>query len=193
MTEVAIVINGKWVSASIDERLLLLEFIREVAGLTGTHNGCLEARCGCCAVELDGSLVKSCNVLACQANGRSVTTVEALSQQRLTPVEHVTTQSLAGMYQPMEVMGTSAKHLHPLQAAFHRRHALQCGFCTPGMLMTLKNFLEQNPRPTRAQVRRAISGNLCRCTGYQHIIDAAMDAALLMHPEPEVDRSEAPK
>jgi carbon-monoxide dehydrogenase small subunit len=182
--EVTLTINGKPVTAAVDERMLLLEFIRDVAGCTGTHNGCLEARCGCCAVEVDGEIVKSCNVLALQVAGRSVTTVEGLSPQRLTPLEQITTQSLAGVYRPLDALGTDASDLHPLQTAFHRRHALQCGFCTPGMIMVLKDYLEDNPAPTRDEVRRAIAGNLCRCTGYQHIIDAAMDAAAEMRAAP---------
>ena len=177
MQEITLTINGKSVTASVDERTLLLEFVREVAGWTGTHNGCFEARCGCCAVEVDGDIVKSCNVLAVQVAGCTVTTVEGLSPQRLTPLEHITTQSLAGVYEPLEALGADAADLHPLQAAFHRNHALQCGFCTPGMLMVLKDYLEENPEPSREDVRGAICGNLCRCTGYQHIVDAAMDAA----------------
>jgi carbon-monoxide dehydrogenase small subunit len=184
MPRITININGRAVSSDIDERMLLIEFIRDVAGLTGTHAGCYEARCGCCAVELDGASVKSCNVLALQADGKSLSTVESLSQQRLAPVEHITTQSLAGVYVPLEAMSSNLEDLHPLQAAFHRCHALQCGFCTPGMLMVLKNFLAEHPRPTRQEVRAAISGNLCRCTGYQHIVDAAMEAAAIMHPVP---------
>ena len=183
MIEITIEINGKNFTSSVDERTLLIEFVRDVANLTGTHAGCWEARCGCCAVELDGKTVKSCNVLALQANGCRVETVEAMSKQRLKPVEHVTTQSLAGVYQPLEVMGADARALHPLQQAFHERHALQCGFCTPGMLMVLKNFLKENPSPTRADVRLAIVGNLCRCTGYQHIVDAAMQAAETMRAQ----------
>jgi carbon-monoxide dehydrogenase small subunit len=184
MAQITMQVNGRTVSGNVDERTLLLEFIRDVAGLTGTHAGCYEARCGCCVVDMDGASVKSCNVLALQADGRSVSTVESLSQQRLAPVEHITTQTLASVYQPLEAMSSNTQDLHPLQAAFHRRHALQCGFCTPGMLMVLKNFLEENPRPSRDQVRMAIAGNLCRCTGYQHIVDAAMDAAATMHPDP---------
>ena len=177
MQDVTITINGTDVTAGIDERTLLLEYIRDVAGLTGTHNGCLEARCGCCSVEVEGDIVKSCNVLALQVNGKSVTTIEGLSPQRLRPVVQLTSQSLAGMYQPLEVLGADANDLHPVQAAFHKCHALQCGFCTPGMVMVLKNYLEENPEPTRDDVRTAIAGNLCRCTGYQHIIDAGMEAA----------------
>jgi carbon-monoxide dehydrogenase small subunit len=174
---VTISVNGREVSAEIDERTLLLEFIRDVAGLTGTHNGCLEARCGCCSVEMDGNIVKSCNVLALQAHGKSVTTIEGLSPQRLRPADHITSQSLAGMYEPLDVLGADADDLHPVQAAFHKCHALQCGFCTPGMVMVLKNYLQENPAPTRGDIRTAIAGNLCRCTGYQHIIDAGMQAA----------------
>lgn len=177
MQDVTITVNGSEITASIDERTLLLEFIREVAGKTGTHNGCLEARCGCCSVEVNGSIVKSCNVLAVQVNGALVTTIEGLSPQRLRPVEQLTSQSLAGMYAPLDVLGADANDLHPVQVAFHKCHALQCGFCTPGMVMVLKNYLEENPQPTRDDVRTAIAGNLCRCTGYQNIIDAGMQAA----------------
>lgn len=181
MRDVTITVNGTAVEAvELDERTLLLEFIRDVAGLTGTHNGCLEARCGCCSVEVDGAIVKSCNVLAVQVDGKSVTTIEGLAPQRLRPVEHITSQSLAGMYEPLEAMGAAEADLHPVQVAFHRRHALQCGFCTPGMVMALKNYLEEHPDPSRDDVRTAIAGNLCRCTGYQHIVDAAMEAAEVM-------------
>ncbi|HEY0484936.1 MAG TPA: (2Fe-2S)-binding protein [Mycobacteriales bacterium] len=183
MQEITLTVNGRAVTATVDERTLLLEYVRDVAGYTGTHNGCLEARCGCCAVEVDGDVVKSCNVLALQCDGASVTTVEGLSPQRVKPVQHITTQSLAGVYAPLDALQADADTLHPLQQAFHRRHALQCGFCTPGMLMVLKDFLEDNPEPTRDEVRGAIAGNLCRCTGYQHIVDAAMDAAEQMRQD----------
>lgn len=177
MQDVTITVNSREISARIDERTLLLEFIRDTAGLTGTHNGCLEARCGCCSVEVDGKIVKSCNVLALQAAGKNVTTIEGLAPQRLRAAEHITSQSLAGMYEPLDVLGADADDLHPVQAAFHKCHALQCGFCTPGMVMVLKNYLEENPDPDREDIRTAIAGNLCRCTGYQHIIDAGMQAA----------------
>ncbi|MGZ4537114.1 MAG: (2Fe-2S)-binding protein [Nocardioidaceae bacterium] len=183
MQEITLTVNGRTVTATMDERTLLLEFIRDVAGLTGTHNGCLEARCGCCSVEVDGDIVKSCNVLALQVAGRRVTTVEGLSPQRVRPLEHITTQSLAGVYEPLDALGADQTTLHPLQKAFHEKHALQCGFCTPGMLMVLKDFLDDNPEPTRDEVRCAIAGNLCRCTGYQHIVDAAMAAAATMRGE----------
>lgn len=184
MVQITMTVNDQTVSADVDPRMLLVEFVRDVANLTGAHTGCWEARCGCCAVEMNGATVKSCNILALQAEGAKVYTVESLSKQKLTPVDHITSQSLANVYQPLDAMGSDAKTLHPLQEAFHRRHALQCGFCTPGMLMVLKGFLEENPFPTRADVRLAISGNLCRCTGYQHIIDAAMDAAETMRAAP---------
>lgn len=116
-------------------------------------------------------------------------TIEGLSPQRLTLLEHITTEALAGVYQPLDALGADCGSLHPLQEAFHRRHALQCGFCMPGMIMVLKDFLEENPEPTRAEVRRAIAGNLCRCTGYQHIIDAAMDAAGQMHAQAGAPRA----
>ena len=183
--QVTIEVNGTAVSREIDERTLLIEFIRDVAGLTGTHAGCYEARCGCCAVTMNGETVKSCNVLAAQAAGARIETIESLSHQRLAPISHVTSQSLAGVYQPLDAIGSRHADLHPLQAAFHECHALQCGFCTPGMLMVLKTFLERHPNPTREEVRMAISGNLCRCTGYQHIVDAAMKASRAMHPDAE--------
>ncbi len=183
MTKISMTINGRNVAADVDERTLLLEYIRDVAMLTGTHAGCYEARCGCCAVEMDGATVKSCNLLALQADGATILTVESLSKQRVAPIAHITTQTLASVYKPLDAMASNKADLHPLQTAFHKCHALQCGFCTPGMLMVLKGFLEENPSPTRAEVREAISGNLCRCTGYQHIIDAAMQAAAVMRGE----------
>ena len=183
MTPISMTINGRKVAGTVDERMLLIEYIRDVAMLTGTHAGCYEARCGCCAVEMDGNTVKSCNVLALQADGAEILTVESLSKQRVAPITHITTQTLASVYKPLDAMASNKADLHPLQMAFHKCHALQCGFCTPGMLMVLKGFLEENPSPTRAEVREAISGNLGRCTGYQHIIDAAMQAAAVMRGE----------
>jgi carbon-monoxide dehydrogenase small subunit len=177
MVNVSITVNGQEVTADIDERTLLLEFVRDVAGLTGTHNGCLEARCGCCSVELDGAIVKSCNVLALQAAGHSVTTIEDLSPQRLHPAEHITSGSLANMYQPLDMLGADAADLHPVQAAFHKCHALQCGFCTPGMVMAATSLLAENPSPTETQVREGLEGNFCRCTGYHNIVRAVLAAA----------------
>ena len=141
---------------------------------------------------MDGATVKSCNVLALQAEGADILTVEALSRQRVAPISHITTQTLASVYKPLDAKASHITDLHPLQTAFHKCHALQCGFCTPGMLMVLKGFLEENPSPTRVEVREAISGNLCRCTGYQHIVDAAMRAAAMMRGETVDDIAHQP-
>lgn len=143
-------INQEQVEASVEPRLLLSDFIRHNVGLTGTHVGCEHGVCGACTILLDGEPVRSCLMLAVQANGHTIETVESLG----TP-----------------------DNMHPLQTAFHEAHGLQCGYCTPGILMTLKPFLEQNPNPTEHEIRLAISGNLCRCTGYQHIVDAVLLAA----------------
>ena len=144
-------VNGAEHRAEAEPRLLLSDFLRHDLGLTGTHVGCEHGVCGACTVLLDGEPVRSCLLLAVQADGHEVTTVEGLAP------------------------GPEA--LHPLQEAFWEAHGLQCGFCTPGFLMTLVPFLEQNADPSEEEVRRAISGNLCRCTGYQHIVDAVLLAA----------------
>jgi carbon-monoxide dehydrogenase small subunit len=175
--QIEIAVNGTPVRADVDPRTLLLEFVRDVAGLTGTRNGCLEARCGCCSVLLDGRLVKSCNVLAAQADGCAVDTVEGLASSDATAVEDTTTEGSIGAYRPLTVRGVDPSALHPLQTAFHELGALQCGYCTAGMLMTLLEFLEREPSPSEADVREALRGNLCRCTGYQSIVDAALLAA----------------
>jgi len=143
-------VNGRAVRREVEPRLLLSDFLRHELGLTGTHVGCEHGVCGACTVLLDGAAVRSCLMLAVQATGHEVQTVEALG----TP-----------------------QQMHPLQEAFHEAHGLQCGFCTPGFLMTLLPFLESNPNPSEAEIREAISGNLCRCTGYQHIVDAVRLAA----------------
>lgn len=147
---IRLTVNGIPYSAEVEARLLLSDFLRHDLGLTGTHVGCEQGACGACTVLLNGEPVRSCLMLAVQADGNEIETVEGL--------------------------GTPDK-LHPLQAAFHEAHGLQCGFCTPGFLMTLLPFLKANPNPTEAEIRMAISGNLCRCTGYQHIVDAVMIAA----------------
>ncbi len=144
-------VNGKHYLREVELRLLLSDFLRHELGLTGTHVGCEHGVCGACTVLFDGEPVRSCLMLAVQANGHKITTVEGLAD--------------------------GAEKLHPLQQAFWDAHGLQCGFCTPGFLMTLAPFLEANPDPSEAEVRDAISGNLCRCTGYQHIVDAALLAA----------------
>ena len=149
--KITITVNGRAVRAEVEPRLLLADFIRENAGLTGTHLGCEHGVCGACTVQLDGRPVRSCLMFAVQANGRRVTTVESLAP--------------------------SATELHPLQQAFHEHHALQCGFCTPGILMTMEAFLRDQPNPTRAEIRIALAGNLCRCTGYQNIVTAVEAAA----------------
>lgn len=167
MREVTISVNGRPVTAKIDERTLLVDFIRRTARLTGTKAGCFEARCGSCSVHVDGRLIKACNVLALQCDGASVTTVEGL-----TGNSEVTEPSLAHI---VGVQGEVA--LTSLQQAFHEHGALQCGYCTPGMLMCLTDFLARCDKPTEQNVRRGLTGNLCRCTGYQTIVDATLAAA----------------
>jgi carbon-monoxide dehydrogenase small subunit len=150
LVEITVTINGKACTNKVEPRLLLSDFIRHEAGLTGTHVGCEHGVCGACTILMDGLPTRSCLTFAVQADGHEIRTVEDLG---------------------------TLEHLHPLQEAFREAHGLQCGFCTPGILMTLLPFLEANPDPDEAQVREAITGNLCRCTGYQHIVDAALLAA----------------
>lgn len=146
---VTMTVNGKPVSARIDRRMLLVQFIREQLQLTGTHIGCDTAQCGACTVHLDDRAIKSCSILAVQAEGASITTIEGLSNGEL----------------------------HPMQKAFHECHALQCGFCTPGMVMSAVKLLEDNPNPTESEIREGLEGNLCRCTGYQNIVRAIEQVA----------------
>lgn len=149
---ITVTINGKAHRAAVEPRLLLVHFLREVAGLTGTHIGCETSLCGACTVLLDGRAVKSCTVLAVQADGREVTTVE----------------------------GLAADKLHPIQEGFWEEHGLQCGFCTPGMIMCSHDLLCHHPNPSDTEIREAINGNLCRCTGYQHIVAAVRNASKKM-------------
>ena len=149
--KVRIEINGRVVEGEIDARLLLADFIRDNAALTGTHLGCEHGVCGACTVQLDGQPVRSCLMFAVQAAGHRVRTVEAMAPSDTT--------------------------LHPLQQAFHECHALQCGFCTPGILMSMEAFLRDEPDPTPERIRSALAGNLCRCTGYQNIVTAVRLAA----------------
>jgi len=149
--KISVTVNGRTHEREVEPRLLLSDFLRHDLALTGTHVGCEHGVCGACTVLFDGEPVRSCILLAVQADGHALTTVEALAP--------------------------SAGELHPLQQAFWECHGLQCGFCTPGFLMTLVPFLEENPDPSEAEIRQAISGNLCRCTGYQHIVDAVKLAA----------------
>ena len=147
---IALTVNGEKHEADVEPRLLLVHLIRDVLRLTGTHIGCDTTHCGACTVLLDGRPVKSCTLFAVQARGREITTVEGLEQDG---------------------------KLHPLQTSFMAEHGLQCGYCTPGMLMTSVAFLQKNPAPAEADIRRAISGNLCRCTGYVNIVKAVQHAA----------------
>lgn len=167
MSTIDVTINGLPVKAEIDDRTLLLELVRDVAGLTGTHAGCMEARCGTCTVLVDGRAVKSCNVLALQVAGAEVQTVEGLAKSNGTAAADV----------PFGELRLDPGVLHPVQAAFRENGAVQCGFCTSGFVLTLVQYLGENPDPTEEELREAIRGNLCRCTGYQKIVEAGLDAA----------------
>ncbi len=149
--QISVTVNGTLYEKEVEPRLLLSDFLRHTLDLTGTHVGCEHGVCGACTVLLDGDAVRSCLMLAVQANGREVMTVEGLAE--------------------------GEEDLHVIQQGFWEAHGLQCGFCTPGFLMTLVPFLEENPNPTEDEIRHAISGNLCRCTGYQNIIKAVQIAA----------------
>ncbi|MCC6341581.1 MAG: (2Fe-2S)-binding protein [Bryobacterales bacterium] len=146
-------INGKTHTGEVEPRLLLIHYLREVAGLTGPHIGCETSLCGACTVTVDGKAVKSCAMFAVQADGRDVVTIEGLA---------------------------SNGDLHPLQTAFWEEHGAQCGYCTPGMIMASKQLLDRNPHPDEDEIRHGIKGNLCRCTGYQHIVNAVKSAAAKM-------------
>ena len=152
-TDISIRVNGVERRAAVEARLLLVHFLRETAELTGTHIGCETSLCGACTVLLDGRAVKSCTLLAVQADGRTVTTIEGLASN-----------------------GT----LHPLQASFQEEHGLQCGFCTPGMILCAHHLLSHSPSPSDGEIREALGGNLCRCTGYQHIVNAVRSASRKM-------------
>jgi carbon-monoxide dehydrogenase small subunit len=150
LTNVRVTVNGTRYERAVEPRLLLSDFLRHELGLTGTHVGCEHGVCGTCTVLFDGQSVRSCLMFAVQADGHEILTVEGLG---------------------------TMDDLHPLQEAFREAHGVQCGFCAPGILMTLLPFLEENPDPSEKEIREAISGNLCRCTGYQHVVDAAKLAA----------------
>lgn len=150
MTRIRMTVDGVVYDDDVEPRLLLVHYLRDRIGRTGTPVGCDTSNCGACTVHLDGKAVKSCSVLAVQADGHDVTTIQGLAQDG---------------------------HWHPLQKAFHECHALQCGYCTPGMIMAAADLLRDNPNPSEDEVREGIEGNLCRCTGYQHIVDAVQQAA----------------
>ncbi len=155
--EIQLRVNGKAQQSKVEPRLLLVHYLRDALGLTGTHIGCETSLCGACTVLLDGKAVKSCTVLAVQADGSEITTIEGLAGQP-----------------------EAGGNLHPVQEGFWEKHGLQCGYCTPGMIMTSVELLRETPNPTEAEIRRALAGNLCRCTGYQHIIEAVRYAAKKM-------------
>jgi carbon-monoxide dehydrogenase small subunit len=149
--EIKVTVNGKKFTSDVEPRTLLVHYIREVLNLTGTNVGCDTSSCGACSLHLDGEAVKSCTVLAVQADGANITTIEGMAAADGT--------------------------LHPMQQAFMENHGLQCGFCTPGMVMAATSLLEENPNPTEEEVRIGLEGNLCRCTGYHNIVKAVMAAA----------------
>jgi aerobic carbon-monoxide dehydrogenase small subunit len=153
MKKISVTVNGATQQSDVEPRLLLVHYLRDVLGLTGTHIGCETSLCGACTVMVDGQAVKSCTVLAAQVDGSNVTTIEGLAKDG---------------------------NLHPVQQAFWEHHGLQCGFCTPGMIMATTQLLQRNPDPTEEEIRHGIEGNLCRCTGYQHIVQAVQCAAKKM-------------
>ena len=150
---IGLTVNGTAHTAEVEPRVLLVHYLRDTLGLTGTHVGCETSLCGACTVLVDGQAVKSCTMLAVQADGARVTTIEALARDGA---------------------------LHPVQEGFWACHGLQCGFCTPGMIMTSVQIIERNPSPSESEIRHGLDGNLCRCTGYQHIVDAVQHAARAM-------------
>jgi aerobic carbon-monoxide dehydrogenase small subunit len=147
---IQVTVNGTMYTSEVEPRLLLVHYLREKLGLTGTNIGCDTSQCGACTILLDGTAVKSCTVLAVQADGSSVTTIEGLAEDG---------------------------HLHPVQNGFWEKHGLQCGFCTPGMIMSSVGLLKENPHPSEDEIRHALEGNICRCTGYQNIVAAIQYAA----------------
>jgi aerobic carbon-monoxide dehydrogenase small subunit len=159
--EIRVHVNGKDYENKVEPRLLLVHYLRDTLGLTGTHVGCETSLCGACTVLLDGKAVKSCTILAAQADGTDITTIEGL----------------AGTYKHN---GANGGGLHPVQEGFWEKHGLQCGYCTPGMILTATALLRENSTPTETEIRAAISGNLCRCTGYQNIVEAIGYAAKKM-------------
>jgi aerobic carbon-monoxide dehydrogenase small subunit len=162
-------VNEQARSADVEPRTLLVDLIRDSFGLTGTHVGCDTSQCGCCTVHVDGQAVKSCSMLAVQANGCKVTTIEGLATTTATTVDLTTGNTTPTM-----------AALHPVQQAFSQCHGLQCGFCTPGMVMATVDLLKRHPNPSDAQIQEGLAGNLCRCTGYVNIAAAVKQAAQMM-------------
>ena len=157
MSTISVTVNGRTYTSDVEPRTLLVHYLREQLNLTGTHIGCDTSQCGACVVHMNGESVKSCTVLAVQADGAQITTIEGLAQNG---------------------------QLHPLQEGFWEKHGLQCGFCTPGMIMAAHDLLEHNPNPSDDEIRHGLEGNLCRCTGYQNIVRAVQYAAAKMRGEP---------
>jgi aerobic carbon-monoxide dehydrogenase small subunit len=153
LQSIVITVNGTRYERAVEPRMLLVDLLRDGLGLTGTHVGCETSQCGCCVVLLNGQACKACTLLAVQADRGEVTTIEGLAQDG---------------------------RLHPVQEAFRRKHGLQCGFCTPGMVMVAVDLSTREPNPSEAEIREALHGNMCRCTGYQHIVDAILEAAIRM-------------
>ena len=150
-------VNGKHYEGAVEPRLLLVHYLRDQLGLTGTHIGCDTSQCGACAVLFNGEAVKSCTLFAVQADGADLTTIEGLAE---------------------------GERLHPIQEGFHAEHGMQCGYCTPGMVIAAYDLLRHNPEPTEAEIRHALHGNICRCTGYQHIVKAIQHAAATLREQP---------
>ncbi|HEY0521836.1 MAG TPA: (2Fe-2S)-binding protein [Stellaceae bacterium] len=162
-TAVSMTVNGKPVSGTAEPRTLLVQFLRETLGLTGTHVGCDTSQCGACVVHVDGVSVKACTMLAAQAEGSQITTIEGLAK---------------------------GDQLHPMQAAFREHHALQCGFCTPGMIMSAVDLVKNNPSPSEQEIRHWLEGNICRCTGYHNIVKAIEAGAAAMRGGPQAAAAE---
>ncbi len=162
MSTISVTVNGKTYKNDVEPRTLLVHYLRDTLGLTGTHVGCDTSQCGACTVMLDGVSAKSCTVLAVQADGAQITTIEGLAQDG---------------------------NLHPVQEGFWEKHGLQCGFCTPGMIMSACDLLQRNTNPSEAEIRHALEGNLCRCTGYHNIVRAVQYAAAKMRGETPVESS----
>jgi len=162
--EITVTVNGQQHQSEVEPRMLLVHYLRETLDLTGTHIGCDTSQCGACTVLLDGQSVKACTVLAVQADGSEVTTIEGLAPEG---------------------------SLHPIQEGFWEKHGLQCGFCTPGMIMASYNLLKNNPNPTEAEIRKGLEGNICRCTGYQNIVKSALSAGRKLRGEEPFEKPDA--